>query len=426
MPVRHQHTPYGDVTLTSRWKRDHYILRACGPELALRWLFPNVTVFEQRSNSCRHSFEPTPNSLRVTVERELRQICQRLQAVWDEKLQDFQENQSDPHADKGQASAIPLVPRTLGELIAHLGVQRRRDLSPKTEERDKHYLGLWTKALGTSLPLASVTEDLLRTHRDHLAKRLKPSTVNCSFAVLKTHFNYAHAKGYMSTLPHKLIKPLKDTRSMRDVPWWTVEDVELALKCAAQDHHQPTAVLLIAVGCMAGLRFAELSMQRWQDIEIDAVNPRTREPVPVLHVVGHDGWVPKNGRNRTIPLNARLAQILREHRKSSGYLLMPEAIKHSSAPPRPRKEGGKRTYRYDFKNVWNRIITLVQAAGGKRITVHGMRHSFTSHHLICDVRAWKVAQWLGHADTTMIDERYGHLMGHDRSIDAVSYPTGDQ
>ena len=230
----------------------------------------------------------------------------------------------------------------------------------------------------------------------------------------------------MSTLPHKLIKPLRDTRSMRDVPWWTVEDVEQALKCAAQDPHQPTAVLLIAVGCMAGLRFEELSMQRWQDIELDVVNPRTGEGVPVLHVVGHGGWVPKNGKNRTIPINAQLAQILREQRKPSGYLLMPEAIKHRRAPPRPRKEGGKRTYRYDFKNVWNRIVTRVVGAGGKRITVHGMRHSFTSHHLICNVSELKVARWLGHADTTMIFERYGHLLGHDRSIDAVSYSTSDK
>jgi len=185
MPVRHQRTPYGDVTLTSYWKRDHFILRAYGPEMALRWMFPGIQNFEQRSNYSRHTFEPKPNAERVTVERELRRICQCLQAIWNDKLQDFQECQSDPTNGLSQSAAIPPVPRTLGELIAQLGVQRRRDLSRRTEERDKHYLGLWTKALGASLPLASITEDVLRTHRDHLAKRLKPSTVNCSFAVLK-------------------------------------------------------------------------------------------------------------------------------------------------------------------------------------------------------------------------------------------------
>jgi integrase len=68
----------------------------------------------------------------------------------------------------------------------------------------------------------------------------------------------------------------------------------------------------------------------------------------------------------------------------------------------------------------------VVAAGGKRITVHGMRHSFTSHLLICNVSELKVARWLGHADTTMIFERYGHLLGHDWSIDAGSYPLPDE
>ena len=40
MPARTQRTPFGDVTLSSRWKRDRYYLRASGPRAALLWMFP--------------------------------------------------------------------------------------------------------------------------------------------------------------------------------------------------------------------------------------------------------------------------------------------------------------------------------------------------------------------------------------------------
>ena len=427
MPPRIQRTPHGDVTLTSRWMRDHYILRAYGPEAALRWMFPKVSHFEQVPQAARHSFEPTPDTKRVTVERELRHVCQLWQEKWNDWLQDHQENQLHQGAQHSltHMPAAPALPTTLGSLLDQYTEQRRQDLSPRTHDRNQHYLALWKSALGASFPLSGITEERLRIERDRLAKRLKPSTVNSSMAVLKTYLNWAHAKGIMHQAPHRLIKPLKDTRSMRDIAWWTVADVDLALRCAEQDAHQPTATLLIALGCMVGLRYEEITMQRWEDIDLDAIHPKTGEAEPVLHVVPHDGWKPKNGEPRTIPVNRRLAEILRRHRQPTGHLLTPEPIANRTRPQRARKEQGKRTYRYDPKKVWNRIISRVIKAGGKRITPHGMRHSFASAHLICNVPEMKVARWLGHADTTMIHERYGHLLAYDRGIDAVCYPSDE-
>ena len=40
MPPRIQKTPHGDVTLTSRWKVDRYLLYATGPKDGLHWMFP--------------------------------------------------------------------------------------------------------------------------------------------------------------------------------------------------------------------------------------------------------------------------------------------------------------------------------------------------------------------------------------------------
>jgi len=36
----------------------------------------------------------------------------------------------------------------------------------------------------------------------------------------------------------------------------------------------------------------------WEDIDLDAVDPGSREARPVAHVCPHSGWVPKDGEAR--------------------------------------------------------------------------------------------------------------------------------
>ena len=169
------------------------------------------------------------------------------------------------------------------------------------------------------------------------------------------------------------------------------------------------------MGCLLGLRVEEAIMQRWQDIDLDAVDPATKEPRPVANVVPHDGWEPKDGETRTIPISSRLLPILREFRKPEGYLLKADVVRTN------RKANARWSYRYDPKKIWARVGVLVEKAGGKRITAYGMRHSFASNLLIAGVSDFKVAKWLGHADTRMVHQHYGHLRSYDADINAVQY-----
>lgn len=77
-------------------------------------------------------------------------------------------------------------------------------------------------------------------------------------------------------------------------------------------------------------------------------------------------------------------------------------------------------YRYHPKKVWARIMKRVEAAGGRPITMNGMRHSFASNLLIAGVSDVKVSRWLGHADTRMVHRHYGHLLSYDEDIDAIT------
>lgn len=194
-----------------------------------------------------------------------------------------------------------------------------------------------------------------------------------------------------------------------------MDEVNLALSCAAKEKHQPTSTLLVACGCYLGLRVEEIVMLRWQDFSLDAVDPKTNAPRPVCHITPNGGWTPKDGEARDIPICSELLAVLQLHRKKEGYLLNAE-------PGRPgRRRGGKgRIYRYDPKKVWARIMKRVIAAGGKAITMYGMRHSFASNFLIAGVSDVKVGRWLGHTDTRMVHRHYGHLLSYDGEINAIS------
>ncbi len=158
-------------------------------------------------------------------------------------------------------------------------------------------------------------------------------------------------------------------------------------------------------------------MLRWQDLDLDAKDPFTHEPRPVCHITPNGGWTPKDKEARDIPISAQLLEILRRHRQKEGYLLNREAHR------RGRPRGGKGwIYRYNPKKVWARICKQVVKAGGKAITMYGMRHSFASNLLIAGVSDVKVGRWLGHSDTRMVHKHYGHLQSYDDDINALKRP----
>lgn len=411
MPPRIQKTPHGDVSLTSRWQRDRYYLMAYGPEQAVRWLFPKATRFESLGNKSRHTFDPAPNP--ITIERELRRVCAKWQDHWDAKLAD---HLAGVVAESEASPALAI--NSLGQLFDHLHAERSKTVAKSTTSRDIYRLQVWRDALGNDCLLNSLTPQRIADGLAAIGKRTSPATANGAFGVLRTYLNWAANMGLVKDRSHNTVRRLKEPPGERHHRlWWTAEEVEQAITIARRDPHQPTATLLVACGCYLGLRVEEIVMLRWQDFSLDRVNPKTGLPSPVCHITPHDGWQPKDGEARDIPICAPLLAILKEFRRKEGYVLRAE----KGRPGRPRGGQGW-IYRYDPKKVWARISTAVAKAGGKVITMYGMRHSFASNYLIAGVSDVKVARWLGHADTRMVHRHYGHLLSYDDDINAIGRP----
>jgi integrase len=104
--------------------------------------------------------------------------------------------------------------------------------------------------------------------------------------------------------------------------------------------------MLVACGCLLGLRVEEIVMLRWQDFELDAKDPKTGEARPLCHITPHGDWQPKDGESRDIPVSAVLLPILLAHRKAEGYLLQAETVTRLV-----RKAVATWAYRYDPRKV---------------------------------------------------------------------------
>ena len=417
MSPRIQKTPYGDVGLTSRWKRDRYYLVVTGSFEGIQWMLPHTGVgIEQVSpKTFRRSFPPA--NIAITVERDLRRACMKWQEMWDERLYNHVQAKSVSSCQGSSNKPID----SISDLILAYTSARIGELAPRTIERNKHYLNRWLDALGRDLSIHQVDNAKLIDARQRLLSRLSVATINGTFAVLRTCFRWALDRGHLHQDPTRGIKPLRDSRGPKEKAWWTSKEVSLALGCARSVDRDlagkagtlgHTAELLVALGCLLGLRYEEIVMLRWEDMDLDAVHKDTGAQEPVCRVRAHDGWSPKDGEDRAIPIQTDLAEILRGYRKPSGYIL-------EAKSPKPRHGGQKHTYRYDPQRIWDRVTRKVVEQGGKVISPHGMRHSFASNLLMAGVSDVLVARWLGHANTAMIHQRYGHLLAYHGDINRM-------
>jgi integrase len=140
----------------------------------------------------------------------------------------------------------------------------------------------------------------------------------------------------------------------------------------------------------------------------------TREFPGLLHVAGHENFVPKDGDNRTIPITDRFATFLK------AYLAGREKGQYVLAPEKTVKPESK--YRYDVDKRVRSHFTRCNV----NASFHDMRRSFGSNRASDNVSIYKIAAWLG--DTIEVVTRsYGHLIPRiTRSIRAYDPRTVSQ
>ena len=234
-------------------------------------------------------------------------------------------------------------------------------------------------ALGAKRLDAIGNEDAQRL-KAHLRGK-SPKTVNNVLTVLNTLLKAAVEWEVIDQTPCRVrLLPIPP----REAPFHDFDEFEQLVDAARRVDAR--AYLLVLLGGEAGLRCGEMMALEWPDVDL----ARGRLVVQRSDWKGHV-TVPKGGRPRHLPLTARLAAGLRNHRHLRGRRVL------------TRDEGAPLTQ----KMVQNLVGWSARKAS-VRHGVHILRHTFCSHLAMRGAPARAIQDLAGHKHLSTT-QRYMHL-----------------
>jgi site-specific recombinase XerD len=212
------------------------------------------------------------------------------------------------------------------------------------------------------------------------AKTLYTETV-----IIRQLINFALSRNMINTDPLKGLKFKKPKPA--EQPCWTRPQVLQILE-ASPAEIQPLLTLLADTG----MRIGEAAWLTWEDVQIATENS-------VIRIRSKDGWKPKTGDERAVPISPMLVSVLTGlPRRCRWVVTMPP----SKYQPATGRQWTERRALQALKRVLERL-----GLPGK---LHTFRHSFISHALLKNVPEAVVRQWVGHVDDEVI-RHYTHVHG---------------
>jgi integrase len=186
--------------------------------------------------------------------------------------------------------------------------------------------------------------------------------------------------------------PARQTTRVR---FCTEEEAELLLT-AAPDRVR----LAVALGVFAGLRAGEILMLR-PGVDVDLEHG-------IIFIQAREGWKPKYGRNREIPISTALRPYVQAH--LGGFA--------DDAYCFPGRHAGTPRSLRNLEALFTRIVTDAGLEAGREhvdgITVHTLRHTFASWLVMAGADLLTVSRLMGHSSIKTVQDVYSHLSPQHR------------
>jgi integrase len=273
---------------------------------------------------------------------------------------------------------------------AYLTDIRIRKRAAKTASKYSTVLGR-VKDLAGRLKRKELSEidlrflDVYRQERVEVDGADPDSTVIDELVIIRQLINFSLRRKQMNIDPLEGLKIPK--RRRKPQPCWRPSEVEQILQ-AAPEPYRPIFTILADTG----FRIGEVQILTWDDVDF-ANN--------LLHVRAKEGWKPKDGDQRSVPMSARLRALLEQLLRRPRWVV--------TAPATPKYPKG------DHKNLDRRALrTLKRVLKRLGLTekVHTFRHAFLSQALIRGTPEALVRAWAGHVDWNIL-KLYTHIANSD-------------
>lgn len=236
--------------------------------------------------------------------------------------------------------------------------------------------------------------------RAERSKTCSLKTVHGNLFIVRQMVKFAVSRRMIAQDPllELRIKKVKPTPQPNFTP--AQSEQILALASAA---HRPIFLVLAETG----LRFGEAQWLTWADIDLHH---------NILRVRAKEGWRPKTGDERVVPLSPRLATFLAGLPRRARWVLT--AAPTSQHPTYDRQISERRS-----------LVALkrVLAQLGFEGKLHTFRHAFISRCLTSGIEESVVRSWVGHVDAHIM-KLYTHIaseISQDRIKRLVPLGTDD-
>ena len=251
-----------------------------------------------------------------------------------------------------------------------------------SEQRTKKYvLSASLVPFFGKLQLSQITAHTIEQYKALLLKQgVTPKTIKNRLTVLNKCLNTANEWLELQTAPPKIKWP-KCPPARTD--YLSPDECKLLLS-----HTEGTVREMLLTALRTGMRQGELKGLQWSDVDWQSRNIVVRHSrCDYRKTLGS----PKSNRERYIPIDVDVYEMLYRRKKSTGYVFL-------DVDGEP----------FDNKRLNRRLTTLCKKAGLRKVGWHVLRHTFASHLAMRGVPIVAVKELLGHSNivTTM---RYAHV-----------------
>jgi integrase len=259
------------------------------------------------------------------------------------------------------------------------------------------------------LKLAQVTPDQIAALVRELEGRgLSGSYIQNILKPLNGAMNLAVRRGMLSVNPVAVLTPdERPTVVRREFRELGPDEIDALLAAAARAEYFP----LIKTAIYTGLRLGETLGLQWQDLDFEA---------GLVHI--RKQWSREGGLTepktpaavRRVVLAPDLIQFLREHKQ--------RALGRGRARPDDFVFASRRRTPLGHRNVcraFTRIVKEAKLDGEPKLTFHGLRHVYASMMIERGISSTVLADQMGHASSTITEQRYIHLFNRIRTDEAV-------